>query len=190
MLRARMHADGASAAADEALRLLLEAGYGGDSAGMRAVLGAATEVALMCTNGHTAATAAFAASSSCTPAPWCGVVSTAIKVVRRATRRLRSSLQAAAPASRRQRRLPAAPGVGATWEARGAAVDARQSNMPLLAELLGLAASAAGALGVSSRAFIQALQLARISHAVSPAELHCGVPSLCLTRCAVQWPLL
>ena len=176
VLQARMHADGASAAADEALRLLLDAGYRDGNAllgGMRAMLAAAAQVAVVSVSGNDRGHAAAAASSSCgTPgAAWCGVVSTAIKLARRVTRRLRRPLQAAAPASRQQRYLHEPPGGGATREARvGAAVD-EQSSM-LLAQLLGLAASAATTLSTSAGAFfIQARCLA--SH-VSPARLHLG----------------
>ena len=173
MLQAGMHADGTAEAADEALRLLLDAGYSDDSAGMGAMLGAAGHVAFVCSNGHNAAATA---SSSCTPAPWRGLVSTAIKLARRATHRLCRSLRAAAPvapaSSRQQRHLHEPPGGGATREARGAAAEDKQSNM-LIAELLGLATGAASILGMSSGAsFIQAPQFALASVAVSPAGLH------------------
>ena len=150
MLQARMHADGAAVAADEALRLLLGAGYSGDSDGMRAMLVAAGRVAIVCGDGHATASAA---SSSYAPAPWCGVVSTAIKLARRVTCRLCRTLQ-------RPHELPG----GATGVARSAAVD-EQSDM--LAELLGLAAGAAGALCSSADALIQAPRFTCASVAVS-----------------------
>ena len=177
MLRERLSAGmhGASAAADEALRLLLDAGYGdgaiaGD-AGVSVLIAAAGCVALVCNYSH----GKVAVSSSCTLAPWCGVVSSAIKLARRVTRRLRRALQAAAP---RRPQLRHQVTGGATQDARGAAVDDEQS---MLEELLGLAAGAAGALIASSGSFFtQAPGPALSSFAVSPAELHLGAP-----RCAV-----
>ena len=178
---AAVDSDAAADAADEAVRLLLDAGCGVTGDDLSRLLAVTGAVARLCSHGQWLPAAG--SSSSEKPSPWCGMVSTTIKLARRVTRRLRRSLQAA-PSSRRQR--PDELTGGTRRRAGGAAAVGEAGLMPLLAELLQLVGGATGALHSAAAAVCVSVPAAA-PRAVSPAELHLGASCCPQTQRHLAW---
>ena len=158
-----MDMDAAAGVADEAMRLLLDAGYGDGRGGLATLLTVA--------GGSGAHRCSFqrlqqatGTSSSEKPSPWCGGVATAIKLAAQVTRRLRRScLQAAVSGQQR----PDQPTRGSARQAGGAAAAAVDTTA--LLGLLHLGAAAVGSLHSSSDALVAPIR-ADASRAVSPTQ--------------------